>query len=314
MLDQAEIPTVQERGLGRAEVLRRKLAEIERGLTLTVDGAARLPPGRAEAHLPRRRRRARHHPPGPDPRCGRSRPGRVALGTTPSPAGSAGRRSSRARRGHRRADAGAERRPDERPAQLPAGLLDSPADRREASFSVTPGRRAIAPRRGADGAARVAATGGGRRSEDDGFAGLFEDAAAGQGVLVLLLLAAFGWGRPPRALARPREGDGRRLPDRHAGTAATRSCWARPSRSRTRSGSSRWARDARAVAVRAARAALPLADADLGPDGGRDRRRRLRSRLRGSRAHSHRTLTHEHRPRARPTLAAASSAWARPPA
>jgi len=32
VLDQAEIPTVQERGVGRAEVLRRKLGEIERGL------------------------------------------------------------------------------------------------------------------------------------------------------------------------------------------------------------------------------------------------------------------------------------------
>ena len=32
------------------------------------------------------------------------------------------------------------------------------------------------------------------RAESDGFAGLFEDAASGEGVLVLLLLAAFGWG------------------------------------------------------------------------------------------------------------------------
>ena len=38
VLDQAEIPTVQERGLGRAEVLRRKLDEVRRGLVLTVDG------------------------------------------------------------------------------------------------------------------------------------------------------------------------------------------------------------------------------------------------------------------------------------
>ena len=38
ILDQAEIPTVQERGLGRAEVLRRKLDEVRRGLILTVDG------------------------------------------------------------------------------------------------------------------------------------------------------------------------------------------------------------------------------------------------------------------------------------
>ena len=33
-----------------------------------------------------------------------------------------------------------------------------------------------------------------RDGESDGFAGLFEDAAAGEGVLLLLLLAAFGWG------------------------------------------------------------------------------------------------------------------------
>jgi nickel/cobalt exporter len=38
ILDQAEIPTVQERGLSRDQVLERKLAEIEDGLALTVDG------------------------------------------------------------------------------------------------------------------------------------------------------------------------------------------------------------------------------------------------------------------------------------
>src|SRR4051795_10994008 len=38
VLDQAEIPTVQERGLSSAAVLRRKLEEVGRGLTLAVDG------------------------------------------------------------------------------------------------------------------------------------------------------------------------------------------------------------------------------------------------------------------------------------
>ena len=38
ILDQAEIPTVQERGVTRAEVLRRKLDEVARRLVLTVDG------------------------------------------------------------------------------------------------------------------------------------------------------------------------------------------------------------------------------------------------------------------------------------
>src|SRR4051795_6241539 len=38
ILDQAEIPTFQERGLGSARVLDRKRAEIVRGLRLRVDG------------------------------------------------------------------------------------------------------------------------------------------------------------------------------------------------------------------------------------------------------------------------------------
>ena len=40
VLDQAEIPTFQERGLSPAEVLARKRAEVERGLRLEVDGRA----------------------------------------------------------------------------------------------------------------------------------------------------------------------------------------------------------------------------------------------------------------------------------
>ena len=54
VLDQAEIPTVQERGLSRAEVLRRKLAEVERGLHLTVDGRPMVlrPAGRPALTFP----------------------------------------------------------------------------------------------------------------------------------------------------------------------------------------------------------------------------------------------------------------------
>ena len=40
VLDQAEIPTFQERGLSAGEVLARKRAEVERGLRLEVDGRA----------------------------------------------------------------------------------------------------------------------------------------------------------------------------------------------------------------------------------------------------------------------------------
>src|SRR5699024_575163 len=38
ILDQAEIPTFQERGLSDAEVIARKQAEVQRRLALTVDG------------------------------------------------------------------------------------------------------------------------------------------------------------------------------------------------------------------------------------------------------------------------------------
>jgi ABC-type nickel/cobalt efflux system permease component RcnA len=71
----------------------------------------------------------------------------------------------------------------------PQDLLKSPLDQRSARFSVKPGDGTlVAPR--ASGGGEVTT----RRGGEDGFAGLFDDAASGQGVLLLLLLAAFGWG------------------------------------------------------------------------------------------------------------------------
>jgi ABC-type nickel/cobalt efflux system permease component RcnA len=72
--------------------------------------------------------------------------------------------------------------------RYPQDLLNSPLDRRDASFSVKPG----------DGTLVAPKSEGGKfstsRASGDGFAGLFERAASGEGVLALLLLAAFGWG------------------------------------------------------------------------------------------------------------------------
>ena len=143
ILDQAEIPTVQERGLGRAEVLRRKLDEIGRGLVLTVDGR------RAELHaagspqLSFPAGRAGSTTRLELPRCRRSEPAASRCTTAPSPAGSAGRRSSpgpaRAPRSARR------RRPATRPtasARYPKGLLQSPLDNARPTFSVDAGRAA----------------------------------------------------------------------------------------------------------------------------------------------------------------------------
>ncbi len=192
VLDQAEIPTVQERGLGRAEVLRRKLAEIERGLSLTVDGrpaalrqagAPRLsfPPGaggltttRLELTLNavvRNPRRVELKDDTFPDRVGWkaivSAPGEGTAVRTATPSGD----------------------PTDGLRNYPRDLLTSPADRRSAGFSVRPGDGTLS--------APAAATGdlaGGGQPAQDGFAGLFADAAAGQGVLLLLLAAAFGWG------------------------------------------------------------------------------------------------------------------------
>jgi nickel/cobalt transporter (NicO) family protein len=70
----------------------------------------------------------------------------------------------------------------------PENTLESPADARSATFSVRPG----------DGTLDAPGVSGGRVSttekRPEGFAGLFSDAASGEGVLILMLLAAFGWG------------------------------------------------------------------------------------------------------------------------
>jgi nickel/cobalt exporter len=191
VLDQAEIPTVQERGQARAEVLRRKLAEIEAGLSLSADGrglelrragrprlsfpagAGGLKTTRLELTLnaavkaPRRVRLQDNTFQG---RVGWkaivSAPGEGTAVRTATPSGDP--------------TAGLRR--------YPRDLLASPADRRSASFSVRPGDGSLtAPR--ADGTDAVTS-----RAASDGFAGLFADAASGQGVLLLLLAAAFGWG------------------------------------------------------------------------------------------------------------------------
>jgi ABC-type nickel/cobalt efflux system permease component RcnA len=66
--------------------------------------------------------------------------------------------------------------------RYPEDLLESPRDDRTARFAVAPGDGTL-------DAGDAPATGGGGTAED-GFAGLLD----GDGVLVLLLLAAFGWG------------------------------------------------------------------------------------------------------------------------
>jgi ABC-type nickel/cobalt efflux system permease component RcnA len=72
--------------------------------------------------------------------------------------------------------------------RYPRDLLSSPLDRRDAGFSVKPGRGELrAPK--ADGG-KLSTT----HAAGDGLASVFADAASGKGVLLLLLAAALGWG------------------------------------------------------------------------------------------------------------------------
>ena len=70
----------------------------------------------------------------------------------------------------------------------PKDMLSSPLDKRVATFSVTPGAGTVAAPDGLDAADTT------ENRSGDGLAGVFSDAANGNGVLLFLLLAAFGWG------------------------------------------------------------------------------------------------------------------------
>ena len=191
VLDQAEIPTTQERGKPREEVVRSKQSELRKNLSLEVDGR-RVPLRALEPKLSF-----------PD--------GQAGLATTrlEQPLRAA---VSDAKRVELRDETFADRvgwkaivtvpgegtavrstapsgDPTKGLRRYPQNLLDSPLDRRSASFSVEPGDGTlVAPR--TEGGKFVAT----RDSSGQGFAHVFEDAAAGQGVLALLLLVACGWG------------------------------------------------------------------------------------------------------------------------
>jgi nickel/cobalt exporter len=189
VLDQAEIPTFRERGMSDAAVLAAKRDEVAKRLTLTVDGreVALTPAGppvltrpagaggltttRVEVPLSAPVRGARDVAIRDE--TFRGRVGWVAVQALPG-RGTAVRTDAPATD-----PTGGLRR-------YPADLLESPRDDREARFAVAPGDGTLDA---ADAAAPGDAVGPSGEGED-GFAGLL----AGDGVLLLLLLAAFGWG------------------------------------------------------------------------------------------------------------------------
>jgi nickel/cobalt transporter (NicO) family protein len=192
ILDQAEIPTFQERGSSSRTVLARKRAEVQRHLSLTVDGSAaplqflpreRLthPPGQGGLPLTRVElwlTAALHATPQRVQVSDQTFPGRIGwkaivirpgTGTdvrskVPSTDPTAGLRS------------------------YPQDMLSSPLDERAATFAVTAGDGGVTAPGGHTSGPTT------HNRSGDGFAGVFADAAAGKGVLLFLLLAAFAWG------------------------------------------------------------------------------------------------------------------------
>jgi len=193
ILDQAEIPTFQERDLKPAQVLARKRAEVAKGVTLTVGGRPvrlALRPGGRIAHpmgqggLRTTRVEllltARAVQRGKVVVRDATFPGRVgwkAIVAAPG-AGTAVRSDV------------TSTDPTNRLRVYPKSLLASPADRTVAHLDVRPGAGTVTAPRGDGGGEATARD----RGAGDRFGSVFERAANGQGVLLLLLLAAFGWG------------------------------------------------------------------------------------------------------------------------
>jgi nickel/cobalt transporter (NicO) family protein len=187
-IDQAEIPTFQERGL---PVLARKRAEAARGLALHVNGRrvdlTLAPGGRLSFPMGQGGLRTTRVELSLSARVGDPR--RVELRDSTFP-GRLGWKAIVVRPGEgtavRSSVPGSD--PTDGLRHYPQSLLKSPPDQRSAEFKVEQGDGSVtAPR----------AEGGGTITENrsgDGLAGIFSDAAGGKGVLVLLLLAAFGWG------------------------------------------------------------------------------------------------------------------------
>jgi ABC-type nickel/cobalt efflux system permease component RcnA len=191
VLDQAEVPTFQERGLSPTEVLARKRADVERGLQLEVNGRAAIlrPAGPARIDFPAGQgglKVTRVE----IPLVARvSDPKRVVLRDSTFQ-GRAGWKAIVAAPGDGTAvrSTAPSGDPTNRLRSYPEDSLSSPLDQRRATFAVRPGGGTLeAPE--SPGAGTTTTSRG-----NEGLTGVFGDAASGEGVLLLLLLAAFGWG------------------------------------------------------------------------------------------------------------------------
>jgi len=193
ILDQAEIPTFRQRDLSPAQVLDRTRALVARGVTveagrrraslrLAPGGRISFPMGAGGLHTTRIELLLSAHV---------ATHGAVVVRDATFP-GRVGWRAVVVRPGEGTAVRASV--PSADPTRglrvYPKAVLSSPADRAVARLDVETGRGTVsAPRLDGEGVATVRG-----HEAGDGFAGIFADASAGRGVLLFLLLAAFGWG------------------------------------------------------------------------------------------------------------------------
>ncbi len=192
ILDIAEIPTFQLRRQTRTQTLRSAREEVTRGLAVSVDGRRVVLRDAGPALLSLRRgdgglNTTRIEIPLQAPAAG-ARVVRLRDGTYPDRLGYT-TVVARPGKGTAVRSTVSSEDPTRGLRSYPPAALQRPLDQRTATLSVSEGDATlVAPRlRGGDTVTTRSAAG-------DGFAGVFEDAAAGKATLLLLLLAALGWG------------------------------------------------------------------------------------------------------------------------
>jgi ABC-type nickel/cobalt efflux system permease component RcnA len=192
ILDQAEIPTFQERSLAPAEVLAKKRAEVTRGLRLAVDGrdVALSPAGAPRIDFPAGQGGLEVTRVEIPLFATVSEPRKVEL-RDETFAGRAGWKAIVAQPGEGTAvrSTAPSGDPTNGLRSYPEESLSSPVAQTSADFVVRQGGGTLAAPAGPGRGETTTSRGG-----SDGLTGTFGDAAAGEGVLLLLLLAAFGWG------------------------------------------------------------------------------------------------------------------------
>ncbi len=190
VLDEAEIPTFQQRALSDAELLRRKQAEVAQRVELAVDGrrVALRPAGEGTIAHPQGQGGLRTTRVELPLTAAVDSPQRVELhdGTFPGRVGWKAVVVEPGRGTAVRSSAPADD-PTHGLTTYPEDLLSSPSDVRGASFDVRPGDGTVEAADGSRGGEMHA------RAED-GLTKAFSDAASGRGVLLVLLLTAFAWG------------------------------------------------------------------------------------------------------------------------